>query len=411
VKATVTNKPGVLGLVRQGLVTDAGSKPQDGADGADVVTVLRHAHGEAIALLDELAATPRLQDGASPQDLGRRVSIIDALVGLLSAHEAAEEAIFWPAVADAVDGGPSIAQLARSQEREGKAALEALRRAERKDPERFEAATARVATLLLEHVAFEESVFEKVTAQVAEPSRRSLGSRVALATRRGPTRPHPFAPSDAGALHLAGPLAAGLDRLRDRARRRPAEDLDPKVVERAIAAGTRMPMPRPATAEKTEKTETAEKTEKTETAEKTEKTETVEMAPAALPVGGPPGRTPGGDATSLVFVALGAQAAAGLGLVLCSRDAVRQARALAVVAGAAEVAVAKLTDQRTGGVAEDRGERRGMYGSLAQASTIAGTLCALLLGRRRGVALLSGFALLTGAALEWVVIGERRPWR
>jgi hypothetical protein len=398
VKATVTKQPGVLGLVRQGTASDEGGKPQEGADRTDVVTVLRHAHGEALALLDDLAATPGPEDGASPQNLGRRVSIVDALIGLLSAHEAAEESIFWPAVADAIDGGPSIARLARSQERKGKAALESLRHAERKDPETFEAATARVAALLLEHIAFEESVFEKVTAQVAEPSRRSLGSRVALATRRGPTRPHPHAPSGAGALHVAGPLAAGLDRVRDRARRRPAEDLDPMVIERAIEAGARMPMPRRGTVENVEKAENAGYPE------------TAETEPAALPVSGTPGRLPGGEA-ALVFAALGAQAVAGLGLALCSRDAARHARVLAVVVGAAEVTAVKLTDRRAGDIAGERGKPRSVYRPMAQASTVAGTLGALLPGRKRGVTLVSGLALLTGAALEWLFIDARRPWR
>ena len=196
----------------------------------DIIAVLHRGHGEAFALLAEIESTAGIEAGGSAEDAARRISMVDLLVTMLSAHEAAEEEILWPAVADAIDGGPSIARLARAHEREGKVALDDLRRAERKDARTFEMRVQRVAALVREHVAFEEEVLEKVAEEIPELSRRSLGQRIDEAIRRGPTRPHPHAPTSAGMLHVAGPLVAATDRLRDLVRRRPAGDLDPGVV-------------------------------------------------------------------------------------------------------------------------------------------------------------------------------------
>lgn len=102
-----------------------------------------------------------------------------------------------------------------------------------------------------------------------------------------------------------------------------------------------------------------------------------------------------------VFVASGAQAAAGLGLAFSPSEEVQPVRRLAVLAGAGEIAATKLMERRMGMVAEPYHEgKAGGYMRLAQVSTILGALGALLGGKRRGVAFVSGLALIVGSAFE-----------
>lgn len=102
-----------------------------------------------------------------------------------------------------------------------------------------------------------------------------------------------------------------------------------------------------------------------------------------------------------VFVASGAQAAAGLGLAFSPSDEVQPVRRLAVLAGAGEIAATKLMERRMGMVAEPYDEgKAGGYMQLAQLSTILGALGALLAGKKRTVAFVSGLALIAGSAFE-----------
>jgi formate-dependent nitrite reductase membrane component NrfD len=101
-----------------------------------------------------------------------------------------------------------------------------------------------------------------------------------------------------------------------------------------------------------------------------------------------------------LFVASGASAAAGLGLVGAPKRENGPVRALAVLAGPAEIAISKVMEKRMGIVEECYHEgKAGKYQRLAEQLTIAGTAAALLARRSRLVAIAAGTALLAGSAL------------
>lgn len=188
----------------------------------DVLSVLASEHNEIHALLQELSSISGARDGGGSDELSRCESLAGQLVERLSAHEAAEERLFWPAVADTIDGGSSIAAMARRQEKDGKKVLAQLRRVG-EDVERFDDLLGELSELVRKHVAFEDAVFAKVRDQLPEDTRRQLGGRLQDMLGRSPTRPHPHAPSDAAALHATAPAVTALDHHHDEARGRPAD--------------------------------------------------------------------------------------------------------------------------------------------------------------------------------------------
>lgn len=206
-----------------------GAKAQAGKTGdpqpepqQDVLSVLRREHNEIHSVLQELSSLPGMRDGGSPEELSKRTSLADVVIERLSAHEAAEERLFWPAVADTLDGGPSMAAMARDQEKEGKRVLAELRRLG-KDTEQFDELVDQLSDLVRKHVAFEDAVFTKVEEQLSEETRRQLGGRLAQLLERSPTRPHPHTPAGAAALHAVAPAESAADHARDRVSGRPAD--------------------------------------------------------------------------------------------------------------------------------------------------------------------------------------------
>lgn len=179
-----------------------------------MVALLVREHDEVKEMVKALRSVAPYEEG-SGEVLSSRASMLDEIVFRLSAHEAAEEELFWPAVADTLDGGPSMARIARSQEREAKATLHELRSAGVGAP-RFDDLLGRLDEVLRRHMAFEDSVLTTVLEHLPEATRRSLGVRVGRALEAGPTRPHPHVPSGAGVLHVVGPLVAVVDHARDR---------------------------------------------------------------------------------------------------------------------------------------------------------------------------------------------------
>ena len=185
-------------------------KRQEGGDvlledaSPDVFSVLAREHNEIHAVLQELSSLPHIRDGAGPGDLSRREPLADLVVQRLSVHEDAEERVLWPAVADTIDGGSSMAAMAREQEREGKRLLDQLRGlAEGGD--RFDELVDEISGFVRTHVAFEDAVCTEVREQLCEENRRQLGGRLVDMLDRSPTRLRPHAPSGAAALRATAP--------------------------------------------------------------------------------------------------------------------------------------------------------------------------------------------------------------
>jgi len=107
------------------------------------------------------------------------------------------------------------------------------------------------------------------------------------------------------------------------------------------------------------------------------------------------------DDLSFVFVGSASMAAGGLGLVTTPTRHARPARALAVIGAAAELAAAKAMEERMDPVAAEplRQGRPGAMLAWSKGLAALGGVGALLGGRNRVIAAVSGVALLVASAL------------
>lgn len=176
----------------------------------DVLSVLRRDHNEIHSILQELSSLPAAPGGGSPEDLSPRSTLMGTVIERLSAHEAAEAGLFWPAVADTVDGGASMADLARAQEKSNKRLLANVRRLDKLDKgaEHLGDLVDELVVLVRKHVAFEDAVFTKVADQVSDEDRRRLGARMRDLLGRSVTA-RPRAMAGAGARPTSGATARG----------------------------------------------------------------------------------------------------------------------------------------------------------------------------------------------------------
>ncbi|MGH8981225.1 MAG: NrfD/PsrC family molybdoenzyme membrane anchor subunit [Acidimicrobiales bacterium] len=102
-----------------------------------------------------------------------------------------------------------------------------------------------------------------------------------------------------------------------------------------------------------------------------------------------------------VFVASGAAAAAGLGLLAVTPEESVPVQRLALVAGPAEIALTRLMEQRMGMASEPyRRGRAGAYMKAAEGLTALGTIAAPFARRSRQAGAVAGAALLLGSAFE-----------
>lgn len=210
--------------------------PEDDEKIYDVVDVLGRDHGQVNYLLKQLKTVPPYSESKDERHAERRQSIVDMMVATLAGHEGAEEAFFWPAVAEWLgDRGESFAKQATAQEQEAKEAfaeIAALTGTE----ERFDELALSIEGQLRKHVAFEDMVFLEVKSSTKTPARVELGRKVVSAERRGPTRPHPKAGSSLTSQRLA-PVVGAVDKARDAVSGRPAERKGQAEAELADEAG------------------------------------------------------------------------------------------------------------------------------------------------------------------------------
>jgi Hemerythrin HHE cation binding domain len=170
----------------------------------DVFEVLTIDHQQVKLVLTEL--------GAAAGDLEK---LAERLVVEESRHEAAEETYFWPAVREKLPNGDELADTALHQEQEGKEVLDALRKATPGDPD-FLRLVDTFTSAGQEHIAFEElQVWPALRTVLSSDGAGELGSKIEMAKKTGPTRPHPGGPDSPGGLKSAGVAAAAVDKVRD----------------------------------------------------------------------------------------------------------------------------------------------------------------------------------------------------
>lgn len=172
---------------------------------------LRQQHEEVERLLVQLETLPPRStlDEAARSHLARHLVIAE------SRHEAAEDAVLWPAVRKRVDGGKALADKALGQERDGRYFLDTLRFVEAGAPRNE--LIAEYATAARDHLSFEEQeVWPALRGTTSRLGLLVLGAKFSLAHRLAPTRPHPRGPTRPLGLATRGLVSATVDRLRDR---------------------------------------------------------------------------------------------------------------------------------------------------------------------------------------------------
>lgn len=196
--------------------------PEEEDEVFDVVDVLGRDHNQVKYLLEQLEAIRPHSEGGSREDAERRQSILDMMIVALSAHEAAEEALLWPAVKEWLgQWGEEAAERATAQEQEAKELFAELEGMEGTDA-RFDALVEKLTTALPKHVATEDSVFLRLKSSSEKADRVALGRKVVKFEQAGPTRPHPKAGSSPASTRMA-PLIGGIDKARDSLSGRPAD--------------------------------------------------------------------------------------------------------------------------------------------------------------------------------------------
>jgi len=182
----------------------------------DPFSFLASDHAEVKHLLTQLEMGAMRQGSATPDQLARRKRLAEQLVIEESRHEAIEEMHFWPAVREHLASGDDMADTAIAQEELGKEMLGKLDKLDAGTPE-FEKLLADFARAARTHINYEEiHVWPRFRIALTREQADELGSKLEAARKTAPTRPHPRAPASPGVLKATGPVAAAVDKARDK---------------------------------------------------------------------------------------------------------------------------------------------------------------------------------------------------
>ncbi len=173
----------------------------------DVLDLLMREHREVEDLLGQLS----MQDGQ--QQDPREVA--DIVIASLIRHSVAEEMYVYPVIREYLqDGGEAVEHdTAEHQELE-----ELLKELEGLEPSngKFAEVVARLQEVLADHISDEEDEqFPRLRETVPTEKLIDLRSKVEMAERIAPTRPHPGAPHSELFHKMVGPGVGMVDRLRD----------------------------------------------------------------------------------------------------------------------------------------------------------------------------------------------------
>ncbi|MBB4701812.1 hemerythrin superfamily protein [Sphaerisporangium siamense] len=175
----------------------------------DVITVLTTDHRQMEEIFAELEALR----GAGRDD--RRKELADKVIIELVGHTVAEEAYLYPAARRHLPDGDALADRAVAEHAQVERLMKDLERAEPGDPV-FDHLLDRLIAEVRHHVREEESrIFPDLVRYVEPEDLVSLGGKIRMIKKIGPTRPHPAAPGSPAAGKLLAPGTGLVDRVRD----------------------------------------------------------------------------------------------------------------------------------------------------------------------------------------------------
>lgn len=150
----------------------------------------------------------------------RRRAVADTVIRELSKHVAAEEAVFYPYAAEALDRDATDRPLRISAAiKRDLSVLDSHRTAKEDDAMSMERLEQDVA----DHIDVDEQhLMPRLRSACDAEDLRRLGARLDQAERSGPTRPHPGDGAERSrGRALGAPFVALYDRMRDRLQGRP----------------------------------------------------------------------------------------------------------------------------------------------------------------------------------------------
>ncbi|MEV8066547.1 hemerythrin domain-containing protein [Streptomyces sp. NPDC085995] len=174
-------------------------------------TLVQDEHDAIWSLLDELTGGSGRPEG----EIKAQREQARELVALQSAHEVAEELVFWPAARRLCEHGDDLVITALEQESEVKWALNELVHISPGSQE-FRECVNTVAGLNRTHLSCEQNqIWPRLEDRLSSRDAALLARRWRGTRRRTPTRPHPHMPTHPAALGTVGLAAAAMDRVRD----------------------------------------------------------------------------------------------------------------------------------------------------------------------------------------------------
>ncbi|MEV4754879.1 hemerythrin domain-containing protein [Micromonospora sp. NPDC049559] len=175
----------------------------------DVLDLLLDQHNRLRSLLW------RLSDGPG----ARRRELFETLVGLLAAHEVAEEVVVHPTAQRAIADGAELVEARKQEEERARRDLAELYELGVDHPD-FDARMAEFATAMVEHASREELEEFPYLRQSAAPEQlRRMADAVRVAEAAAPTRAGTHGGAAAHGALIAEPPIAVFDRVRDAVRR------------------------------------------------------------------------------------------------------------------------------------------------------------------------------------------------
>ncbi len=182
------------------------TRSNDGGGGRDVVDILTDDHREMVELLGEVQRTA---------DASRRRALTDTVIAEVMRHAVAEEMYVYPAVEEKVPDGPRKVAHDKEEHQEIVELMKAIEDLDAAGPEFMERVKELDAEL--RHHAHDEETrqFPELRAHLSTDELSALGSKVEMAKKLAPTRPHPNAPHSELFHKTLGPGVGLVDRLRD----------------------------------------------------------------------------------------------------------------------------------------------------------------------------------------------------